>query len=402
MTLLNFLKTHEKKIYIFLALVFIILVFSKAYHKSNDFHTYYRIGSRVMSGSLDIYTLDDGQGPHWYPPFSAYVFPVFAIFSPLVAQLVWCFLNLLFLIGAFFQIKAIYFKNSSPPKFFYPLLLLATIYPLLSNFQTGNSHMMLLFLMLLTYRFFKENKLLKGAFFLSFAVLWKMTSTILLPYFIFKRQWRFVLYIFAITIVLGLIPGLFVGFKKNFQLYLDYMAFLKYFDISVDNARETIQSITAMCLRYFTEVRGGLQKVNVFNFSRDEAFIIAKIFSVLLVIPTAFYFIKNYFRQFETKWDIEFAIMLVALVLLTPSAWMHTYLYLVPAWASLILYFMKGGTNKLLFVTSILGWAFITLSPDFFWGKELNDFIECLSIPTIGGLLVFFSINYLYVIKARA
>jgi len=395
-----FLKKHSRKFFFSFITIITLLALVKAFNKSNDFHTYYRTASRLISGNLDIYTLSDGQGPFWYPPFFAYVFSIFGLFSGKTAQLLWGIINVFFAGGLYFQIKKIFFAGREPSLKFWTLLILSSLYPILSNFQTGNIHIMLLFMMLLFFRFFKYQKNFYSSLFLSMAALFKVTPFILYSYIIFKKRWEIALFVPLCGMAIILIPGIFIGFEKNFSLHKTFIEFLPLYDQVVDLSRETIQSLAALSLRYFSHVRDRYLEVNILTLPRETSLFISKIISVLIVIPSAFLFIKNYNKDFEYKLDIEFSIMLVALSLLTPSAFIHTLVFLIPAYASIILYFYKGGKSSFLKAATLTGWALITFSPDFFLGNRLNNLVESLSIPVLGIILIFFSINYLYHLKS--
>ncbi|HLP62928.1 glycosyltransferase family 87 protein [Flavobacterium sp.] len=141
-------------------------------------------------------------------PFLALLFTPFSLLSLAASKLVFniisvsVFLISLYRLTRFYKIKSIYIV-------FIPLLFFV---PIKNELLFGQVYFVLFFFLTEFWLAYQKERLLKSAFFLSLAILLKVFPVVLLLIFLFKKEFKLLLYTFGICFLLIGISTLFTGF----------------------------------------------------------------------------------------------------------------------------------------------------------------------------------------------
>lgn len=93
-----------------------------------------------------------------------------------------------------------------------------SIRPVISDIQHGNLNLFMLIWLALAWGCFVRGRDVAAGVFVALAIVTKVTPGLLLVYFLYKRQWRIVAAtLVALAVLLLLLPGLAVGFDTNIE-----------------------------------------------------------------------------------------------------------------------------------------------------------------------------------------
>ncbi len=183
-----------------------------------DFFAYYNAGLRFERGDNPYYW-DDAFSDYIYPPTFLPIFQLLSKMSYNLARHIWLGLN-----GALY-IAALTLLGLSIPKdsrlLFTGLALILTLisYPLLFHIRNGQSDLLVISIILLSYVVYTRGKPIPSAILLSLAALLKVSPVLLLiTYVVFHRDLRYLLTFTVAGLSLVLFSLLFVPF----ELYPDY------------------------------------------------------------------------------------------------------------------------------------------------------------------------------------
>jgi hypothetical protein len=170
----------------------------------------------------------------------------------------------------------------------------------------GNVNLFLLILATACYLNLAKRPWFAGLLY-ALVILFKPHFLILLPYFIWKGQWR-VIASSVLGVVIGFIlPSLFVGFAQNMELHAQWLEAMKAHNISLTESANTVYGI-----------------VNHFLLEVDKAMLL--VVSLLLAVGLLFLWFMNYNKNTAGKgyvWFIEFFILLALIPNLTHTDTEH-------------------------------------------------------------------------------
>jgi len=321
---------------IFLLLFFVILTMRfgrkmlEGYDAWDFFPTYYA-AKNILTGA-DIYA---------YCGFGSYYTrtPIFAlILSPLgllprnISSFVWCLLNTVALGTIFVICEKMFLRTKNTKNFFWiiiaPITLLLLSRPLVSGFLLGQVDILMLCFIMLALFFKERNKLIPAALFFTFAVSIKLTPLVFLPYFLLKKETKFVCRVLFFTAVFIFIPALFVSWGRNLALLRDWYQSLKMFN-PIDRSAfpaPWYQSLEIFFRRFLFS--------DNFNFSLFKApTIFAKYLFYLAFIAIYIPLIlrpKHAGQEIKAPAQIiDYNILIIAMTIFSPLAADYTYVNLV-------------------------------------------------------------------------
>lgn len=196
---------------------------------SNDFDTFYQAGRSVLTGEGIYYSgeyyEDRGKtSPFLYPPAAACFFALLAWMPLKLAAFIWNALNLLFLglitklILSLTQTDASQLKRawSGIPSILKWVLSGWGAVLILDNLTMAQINIWVLFLSLASFRVWQKKHFFRGGALLGAAVMMKVTPLLFVPYFLIRKQWKFLagFLVGILLLTLGL-PSLLFGWEQN-------------------------------------------------------------------------------------------------------------------------------------------------------------------------------------------
>ena len=173
-----------------------------------DFNNhYYPAGKAILTG---------GEFPNgfYYSTFAAIVFSPFAIFSPSDALFFWGIVQFSLVVLLYLTYKS-QLPKISAVRYLFTFLFFTNV-AVLHNFKWGQVSILLFMGTFFAFLFYKNNQWTLSAIVLGFTIAFKYFPAIFLIYFLFKKDWKYlILTILVVLIFLLLIPILILGFKET-------------------------------------------------------------------------------------------------------------------------------------------------------------------------------------------
>ncbi len=232
----GFLRGDLKALWKFLAFAVVIILLDFLVENINgrfwlnDFKVYY-LAAKALLTDQQVYGVPFGlsSGFYKYSPFTLFfVFP-YCVVPFETARVIHFFVLGLIIISVFFVIRAVYrdyypYKATKSENLILSLSFIAVLIHFVKELHLGNINVALLLLLCLSlYMMLKSRWVLAGILF-TMAILTKPFFLILILPLIFRKKWNVLASAGGTLIVAFLLPGLFFGFLKNFQLHLEWIS----------------------------------------------------------------------------------------------------------------------------------------------------------------------------------
>ena len=278
----------------------------------------------------------------------------------------------------------------------------------LHNVEFGQVTILILYLCMegLNLIFFQYK--LAGALLLGLCIHIKIMPVILIPYLLWRSQWRAVLIIAGTIFVLCFIPLLAFDFSSTLVLFNGWMKSINPF-IARDNqfnfTMQGLQPLFAAALLDITNDQLGF-KTNLTAIS-DFCFSGLLNFSRLFFVLLTFYFLEGFsLKKAKNKlhlfWELSYLFMTIPLIF--PQQQKYSLLFLTPFFSYMIWYLLDAKQERSLIPMKdkiIFLWFALLLLPfiftsDLFVGSRLNYIFQSLKVLT---LALLFSVPLLGFVK---
>lgn len=300
-----------------------------------------------------------GDSRYSYPPLQAFLLAPLSIFSSTFSYensyFVWSIISkILILVSIFLISRLVKYKKTA-------FVFLTVFYGLSSFFwfhiERGQTDSLLLFFMSLSiYLYLEKRKIAWSALFFSLAILLKVFPLIFIPFFILRKEYKFLIYTLIFSLTITFITGFDYWLYWLFSVLPNYKNY--YLGYEVEHS-----------LAYLTS--GFLDK------PFPQIVKIAQIFSALLML---LYMIISYLSKNKSRNLILIELAIISIIAEISAPWSANYklvtLILLFVTPFLILE-IKTIKNRVLLTIPLL-FSFIFLSPIYneFYGRFLFSFIS--------------------------
>ncbi len=325
-----------------LSVLVVLTAFASWYFHWEDVHTYYNAGISLLKGRVDLYSPDfaDSQVMDYrYPPFFLFVFAPLSLLSYGTVKFIWLWLNIL---TGFFATRAIWRGYEIITKKQMRLaLVLALSFAVSAKyffmlFQHFNAHLLILGLVFGSFYLVLKNRPLPAAAMMAAAITFKLVPVLLLPYFVLKKQWKFLAATVICIIVFNLLPALHFGASLNTRILNDW-----YNHVMVNNEFHETNgpiniSLKGQLERVLTEIDYSkretdteYENVNIANLNKSQTELIWKISGFLIFAATGFFIWycarlrgknKQIFSDFDSLAYYEFGLMVCLMLIVAPRS----------------------------------------------------------------------------------
>lgn len=397
-----YLRDHWKKAAL-ISFLFVVFLgrFEAKMPKRNfaDFHVNYYTGQRMLNHQ-NVYDLaeyrKDGMANFKYPPIFATITALFALTSEKAAASIWFIIGfILVIIFMHFSGRLIFTNNVTYKQrnwiYFWSLFLTSRFY--MQNFDEGQVNFLMMTTLLLGLYALTKKKEFLAALLFGFSILVKYMSAIFIPYFLLKRKFRLIFYIFCSMIIFSFFPALMWGWKHNLFLQKQFFPYvcatsLDMFSLS-DSAN---QSLFSALVRLFSDF--GSFGVNIVTLSDKGLFI------VLLSVPILLYlFIFPLSRWkgvffFDKEFDpIDISLIFICAALFNPNAWMHAFIFMTFGYMTVLSYLIQTKIrDRIVFFLVFLSFFLHSFPNSFLTESWAGEIFEIHSFVTLGALALFVSL----------
>ena len=389
-----------------------ITVFKKATENRTAFLRWTQYSEKLKQGET-IYTQIHEKDKEGYPnlPCMLLILMPFHALGPIAGSLAWLTFKFLIIVFIFHtSIKIV--NNNGPPLADWAMLLLIllSVRVFFSDLTHGNINLLIGGLVVLSLLCsFHEQKFLAGLI-IGLATVLKVTPALFIPYFIYKQRWASVAGSFAgIFLFCWLIPGLILGFNFNNQLIIDWytqmiLPFLNDMPVGYMQTQHINQSLTGLFFRFFSDsiaiaadAKKGYNelKINFISLDMHTVSLMVKTASLAIVGCLA-WFCRTPRKNHKHLGNMgEFAMVFLAMLLLSERSWKHHYVLLILSHSFLLYYLliMKPSGWKKWIPLSFLIIAVLmhNFTSNFLFSHYWSDVLEAYGVHVIGIFSLFIS-----------
>lgn len=204
----------------------------------------------------------------------------------------------------------------------FPVLLFALFLPTRASLGLGQSDITIFFPMVVAFWAFSRDHDLVGGIALGVAILTKIAPAVFLVYWLWKREWRVLIYALATSILIILISLPFVGI----DLWIRFVTQI-FPALSTGTAYAQNQSLPGLINRLMLEPRfaAGLQSAPNVPAIRAVSTAAELILVGLAMLVTG----GRRGSRNSLRFALEFSVWLIVLLIISPIAWDHYFTWLL-------------------------------------------------------------------------
>jgi hypothetical protein len=407
---MKFLKT---KYFVFGILSLILIVYESVVKFDKDFNVFIGASKLIFEGKTcyDVWLMSGTSGLKYFysPLFGILLFPLKSL--PQTAyNFIWMSVCLVSvyrtfkLLPFFIRINKLSVNKQT---WFYVLVLLSSVRYILDNLDLGQMTLILVWATLESARFLSLKKYILGSALLALIINIKIIPLAIVPWLIYKKEFRTVLFVMFFSIVFLFLPIIFIGFNFSNVLLHDWFLTLTGTtanSILEDAGRPSLSSLIPS-LFMDTNIQFATKR-NMVNLPTESVSSILMGIRILILIFLTFLFGKP-LQTIKSNKTLFYNVALICLVtpLIFPHQGKYSFFYLTPSYAyciySLIkLYVVKTKPAYKLtyyFVMFFICLSFmgVTLTTDGLIGRNLSNLTEYLHFITYGGICLLIAMSFL-------
>ncbi len=314
--------------------------------------------SRDLLSCKNIYEIPYNE---WYHYYYDVVFALILVpfsFLPLyLVKVLWLSLNVFFLFRIWKIITHWLPLNELPKRSLIVFTLLSFLF--ISRFIRDNLHLsqvtiMILYLTLEGVYMIGKDRKISGSILIAAGITIKLLPVVIIPYLLYRKEFKSVIYILIFIIALLILPAAFIGFEYNTFLLSERWQMINPMNIEhiSDTSERSFHSLTTLLSTLLIENTGDLYalpcKRNIADISVDSLKIIINVARALFIL-FALYFLrtrpfKNKVSNIQRLYEISYVCILIPLIF--PHQQHYAFMYIFPATTYLLYYFIVNYFSK--------------------------------------------------------
>jgi len=220
------------------------------------------------------------------------------------------------------------------PSWVQAMVVVLSLRPIMSDLHHGNNNIVILFLVVATLAAWRKGYDVLAGLILAYAIAFKVTPALFIPYFAYKRSWRTVgATMLGIGIFLLIVPSLFLGPDFNgVCLGTWWQHILSPYVLRNDGSPQEInQSMIGVMTRLLTKPREGFgryviqQRVNFVEWNPRLVVQGLKVASVGLIGVLAWLCRTRYARRDDPRLLGEFSLVVLTMLFVSERSWKHHF-----------------------------------------------------------------------------
>ena len=354
-------------------LLWIVLILSalnilKAINYSTypDFTVYFQSARDAFDGKNPYIT----QG-YAYPPISLILFLALTPFGLILAGKIWFFISIFLCFLSIYLLFTMYLKKTNFKIKLFLLVLIFNFFPFKFSLGMGQLNSLPLFFLSL-FLYFYENNRKRSAVFISLSMWSKFFPTLIIPFFILRKQWKIILYLLLFSIILFILGFLVLRPEYNFY-------FLKVIIPGL---------ISGEKIDYYNQALSGFLIRNLYPFHQA----LLKVIQLFALSFTAIFLIRYSNRFFR----LEYSLIIILSLILAPYAWQHHFLLLIIPMIILFSEALKKKHRTIFLLLLFIAYLFSALNI-----KAPNNFNPLLLSHLLYGSLILLVLNFYFLLKPK-
>ena len=402
--------------------ILVVAALISAFFPAVDFEVYYAAGQSLLSGRTDLYSSDFANGPvmdYRYPPVFLLLFLPFAALPKAVALFAWSTVLVSSCFAGFIALKRVSqpaLDNAKGINWTFAIAALLTVKYVVLCLRYLNVHVLVVAFIFLAFVLWIKKKEMPAAFLMSLAVSIKVFPVLLLPYFVIKRQWRFVGMTACFVLMFTLSPAYYFGINENIDLHQQWFSKVVNESGHYDLNGPPNLSVQGQTTRFLTTVDYNARandksyvNVNVVDLEPGIAKLIGNVLAVIIGLSTllVLFFLDRSRRNgvmaeesFLARFALpEFAFMICMMLLVGPRTNIIYFTAMFVPFLVLIAAFLKkrSGILWIGMIAATLASVVLPLIP----GARTQRLFLVLGVDTIATLLVWACLGWLLIARTE-
>ncbi len=390
-------KLEFKHLKIGLLLALLVASCVAAINYEIDLVNIYVTAKFLVTDITRTYMKNEPYGRYFYGPISLVLIKPFAYMSWVVVKYFWILLQTVCFVAFWKMLNKLYpFLLEKKANWAWVVVLVVSINPLHNNFQSNNIQLMLmaifLYSELLSYEKSGQKQFWSGAL-ISLAALIKVFPAFLAAYYFVVKPKKVKLGVVLGALLWLVVPFAVFGWNDSLLLYKGFFEHLFTYN-NEENSFLKVQDL--LCLP-------SLIARILSNASPEQISLVTKS-SILLVSGGFFISALNKFKTPVTKKDSlrYWALALALMTFLNPSTRPHYFIFYVPAFCALLEVLYENTASWWVKLSTVLSVLMIAFTAQGVTGKQLNDKLELLSVPTWGMLILCVALTALLITEKKS
>jgi hypothetical protein len=221
------MTSKQRRSVIILAGIVLLAFLSLAFTRGLvDFPIYHISGRSLIQGRLNIYAPEFSGGPgmtYRYPPFFLIAILPLSLLPYPVAAHVWYWLSVAMIAGIVRLIRRVAARVNSRRRVWLVAFFAVAQYYVM-QLRYGNAHLLIVFLMFASLYFALRKRDWLAGLLMALSISIKVTPVLILPYFVLRKRWNYLLAITVFLLPINLIPVGYFGYAKNTELLRTWFA----------------------------------------------------------------------------------------------------------------------------------------------------------------------------------
>lgn len=406
-------KLKNKWGWLLSGVLILLIIISESKSSAGDFIIFLEASKDIFS-DIDVYSKRYIDGYHYYYDvwFALLIRPF--VNQPLfVAKFFWLSINVIFIFRIFkivFNWLDFSFLSNKQIKLFKLFSILFVFSFIRDNIHLAQMTIFTLFISLETIQQVNKKRFLFAAFLLALGIVIKIMPIVLIPYFIYRKEFKVVAWTFFMILCLLISPAFIIGWNHNFFLLKQRWNLINpsHARHLLDTEERSFHSLTTLLATLLVKENIDYHvmniKRNIADISIESLNLIINIVRLLFVSLTIFALRTLPFKRSKNKLQtlFELSYILIITPLIFPHQQVYAFLYILPASTYLIyVYFQIVNGNymvskfkqRILLTNLIL--VFLLTSSHFFLGAFIN-YYDHFKTLTYGVIILSVTLLFFY------
>jgi hypothetical protein len=381
---------------------------------NGDFKVFLEASKLVMNGKnpyhLWIFISEGNYAFFFNSPLWATLLIPFSLLPNFVANFLWLLLNLWFLtriwrlLAGYTNLE--YTLTKKQRNLLLALVILLNIRYIIYNFEMIQLTIFLLWGSLESLNLISNRREIGGGALLALIINIKLLPIVLIPYLIYRKKMKGLLFTLAFSLIFLLIPAVVIGWKTNATLLTAWWSVINPFNLEhLTEVDLGLHGLTALIPPLLSETQGALPYArNICNLDLETTTLILNGIRFGLILLSLYFLGWPPFKPSKSELDAlrEISYLLLIIPLIFPHQQKYAFLLALPA-LYYISYFLlisykkgAGGINTKKYYTIltlfILSFILMTLTTDGIIGRNLNLITQHYKAITYGAIILIFNL----------
>ncbi len=346
--MIDFIKKNKLTFFLSIFLLILLLIESRG---GGDFKIFLSASKDLLAGN-NIYKILYNEWYHYYyDVLFALIISPFQFIPFYWAKFIWLLFNV-FLTLRIWGIIIYYLpidEFNAKQKQVFTIISFVFIFMLwYKNIHLSQMTIFILYLCMEGLYLINNEKLILGSILIGVGISIKILPIVLIPYFLYRGNFKVVLYSLLSLILALWLPALIIGFDNQLFLLKERWGLVNPLNKEhmLDVSERSFHSLTTLMSVLFVEnARNSYSlemKRNIANVSMDTLYIIINTVRLVFVLITLFFIRSLPFKRVQNKLQIFYEISYILLItpLIFPHQQHYAFFFIFPAISYLVFYYM--------------------------------------------------------------